>query len=87
MHHQRLQQLRHVLEQQGLDGYIVPSVDPYQSEYPPACYRRLEWLTGFTGSMGLAIVLKDSAAFFTQSSMLPYVHFRDDSVESILCSC
>ena len=65
MHHQRLQQLRHVLEQQGLDGYIIPSVDPYQSEYPPACYRRLEWLTGFTGSMGLAIVLKDSAAFFT----------------------
>lgn len=65
MHHQRLVQLRQLIAQHKLDGYIVPSVDPYQSEYPPACYRRLEWLTGFTGSMGIAIVLKDSAAFFT----------------------
>lgn len=65
MHHQRLQQLRDALEKQGIDGYIVPSVDPYLNEYPPACYRRLEWLTGFTGSMGVAIVLKESAAFFT----------------------
>lgn len=65
MHHERLQQLRHTLEKQGVDGYLVPSVDPYLNEYPPACYRRLEWLTGFTGSAGVALILKDSAAFFT----------------------
>jgi Xaa-Pro aminopeptidase len=65
MQHQRLLQLRQLLDQQGLDGYIVPSVDPYLSEYPPSCYRRLEWLTGFSGSMGVAVILKDSAAFFT----------------------
>jgi Xaa-Pro aminopeptidase len=65
MHHQRLLKLRQLIAQHDVDGYIVPSVDPYQSEYPPACYRRLEWLTGFTGSMGVAVILKDSAAFFT----------------------
>ena len=47
---------------QGLDGYIVPHTDEFQCEYTPENANRLEWLTGFTGSAGEAVVLKDKAA-------------------------
>ena len=49
----------------GIDGFIVPRADEYQNEYVPACGERLAWLTGFTGSAGLAIVLAGGAALFT----------------------
>lgn len=44
-----------------LDGYIIPRTDEYQGEYVPACAERLKWLTGFSGSAGVAIVLMDKA--------------------------
>ena len=47
-----------------LDGFIVPRADEHQGEYVPACGQRLAWLTGFTGSAGMAIVLTDRAALF-----------------------
>ncbi len=65
MFEQRLQKLRHILYDYDIEGYIVPSTDPYQNETPPEGYQRLKWLTGFTGSYGLAIILGDRAAFFT----------------------
>lgn len=49
------------MEQHGLDGYIVPRTDEYQGEYVPDNAERLAWLTGFTGSAGAAIILKDRA--------------------------
>ena len=48
----------------GLDGFIVPRADEHQGEYVPPRGQRLAWLTGFTGSAGLAIVLRDRAALF-----------------------
>ncbi len=60
----RLTALRGELEKSGLDGLIVPHADEHQGEYMPARAKRLAWLTGFTGSAGLAAVLKDSAAIF-----------------------
>jgi Xaa-Pro aminopeptidase len=57
--------LRSVLARRGLDGFIVPRADQHLNEYIPAASDRLRWLTGFTGSAGLAIVLADAAAFFT----------------------
>lgn len=57
--------LRKALTRMGLDGMIVPHEDEWQNEYVPAAYDRLAWLTGFTGSAGAAIVLKDEAAIFT----------------------
>src|SRR5205807_1748772 len=47
-----------------IDGFIVPRADEYQGEYVPPAGQRLAWLTGFTGSAGLAIVLRDRAALF-----------------------
>lgn len=61
---QRIAQLRAELARRGLGGGIVPRADRYQNEYVPASDERLAWLTGFSGSAGLAIVLIDRAALF-----------------------
>ncbi|CAA0104597.1 Uncharacterised protein [Starkeya nomas] len=58
----RLKLLRAELERRGLDGFIVPRADAHQNEYVPPCDERLAWLTGFTGSAGVAVVLRDKAA-------------------------
>ncbi len=57
--------LRNALSRQGLDGFILPVNDEFMGEYVPDSAKRLTWLTGFTGSAGMAVVLKDKAAFFT----------------------
>jgi Xaa-Pro aminopeptidase len=57
--------LRQELTRQGLDGFIVPRADEHLGEYVPAAAERLSWLTGFTGSAGLAAVLAATAAVFT----------------------
>ncbi len=61
----KLALLRKEIEAHGLDGYVVPMADEFLSEYVPPYARRLEWLTGFTGSAGEVVVLKEQAAFFT----------------------
>ena len=48
----------------GLDALLVPHADEYQNEYLPPCNARLAWLTGFTGSAGLAVVARKAAALF-----------------------
>jgi Xaa-Pro aminopeptidase len=60
----RLAALRTELDRRGLQGFLVPLADEHQGEYIPASARRLLWLTGFAGSAGLAVVLKDRAAIF-----------------------
>jgi Xaa-Pro aminopeptidase len=60
-----LRALRQELVRQGLDGFIVPRADEHLGEYVPASAERLAWLTGFTGSAGLAVVLAETAAVFT----------------------
>src|SRR5271156_4583929 len=60
----RVAALRAELAKRGLDGFIVPRADRFQNEYVPPCAERLAWLTGFTGSAGLAIVLADRAVIF-----------------------
>jgi Xaa-Pro aminopeptidase len=61
----RLAAFRAELARQGLDGFLVPRADEHLGEYVPARADRLRWLTGFTGSAGLAAVLADRAAAFT----------------------
>ena len=48
----------------SVTGFIAPRADEHQNEYVPPCAERLLWLTGFSGSSGIAIVLKDKAALF-----------------------
>src|SRR5215467_9389933 len=61
---ERLAKLRTELAVRHLDGFIVPRGDEHQGEYVPPRGQRLAWLTGFSGSAGLAIVLRDRAALF-----------------------
>ncbi len=61
---ERLSALRAELAKQDLDGFIVPRTDEFQGEYIPPSAERLAWLCGFTGSAGLAVILKDTAAIF-----------------------
>ncbi|HSZ75718.1 MAG TPA: aminopeptidase P family protein [Rhizomicrobium sp.] len=60
----RLAALRAELARRGLDGFVVPHSDEYQSEYLPERGERLAWLTSFTGSAGAAVVLRERAALF-----------------------
>ncbi|MGJ5072325.1 aminopeptidase P family protein [Bradyrhizobium oligotrophicum] len=60
----RLAALREELARRKLAGFIVPRADQQQNEYVPPSEERLAWLTGFTGSAGLAIVLSQAAAIF-----------------------
>ncbi|GAA0566012.1 aminopeptidase P family protein [Rhizomicrobium electricum] len=59
-----LKLLREELARRGLDGFLVPRSDEHQGEYVPKHAERLAWLTAFTGSAGIAVVLKDKAAIF-----------------------
>jgi len=56
--------LRQVMAKKRIDAFIVPRADEHQGEYVPPSAQRLAWLTGFTGSAGMAVVMKDKAAIF-----------------------
>jgi len=60
----RARALRAELAARGLAGFVAPRADEHQNEYVPACAERLMWLTGFSGSAGLAVVLAEKAALF-----------------------
>src|SRR4051794_25945826 len=60
----RLSALREELARRNLKGFVVPRADQQQNEYVAPSEERLAWLTGFTGSAGMAIVLAKDAAVF-----------------------
>ena len=60
----RLSAFREELAKRNLSGLVVPRADQQQNEYVAPSEERLAWLTGFTGSAGLAIVLAGEAAVF-----------------------
>ena len=88
----RLSALRAHLAAGGLDGFLVPHADEHQNEFLPPRAERLAWLTGFTGSAGMAVVLTDQAAIFvdgrytlqvraqTDADLYSYHHLIDEPV-------
>ncbi|NQW01379.1 MAG: aminopeptidase P family protein [Rhodospirillales bacterium] len=60
----RITALRAEMARAGVDGFIIPRCDAHQGEYVSLNAERLAWLTGFTGSAGMAVVLTDKAAIF-----------------------
>ena len=64
MNASHLVDFRAELARRGLAGFVVPRADEHLGEYVPPSAERLKWLTGFTGSAGLAVVLPDQAALF-----------------------
>ncbi|WP_242216943.1 aminopeptidase P family protein [Shinella zoogloeoides] len=61
---ERADALRATFDALGIDGFLVPRADEYQGEYVPASAERLSWLTGFTGSAGVALVMRGKAVVF-----------------------
>jgi Xaa-Pro aminopeptidase len=59
--------LRAAMKAHGVDAYIVPSSDPHQSEYFASRWKSRAWLSGFTGSMGYAVVTQAHAGVWTDS--------------------
>ncbi|MDP3694168.1 aminopeptidase P family protein [Bradyrhizobium sp.] len=60
----RLAAFREELARRKLTGFVIPRADQQQNEYVAPSEERLAWLTGFTGSAGMAIVLNQQAAVF-----------------------
>ncbi len=77
-HAARLAALRAELARQGLDGFVVPLTDEHMSEYVGDYAKRLEWLTGFKGSAGAAVVLADRAAVFIDGRYTQQVRAQVD---------
>ncbi len=84
-HHQRLTGLRAELTLRGLDGFVVPHTDQFQSEYLPPSAERLAWLTGFTGSAGFAAILAKQAALFTDGRYTLQARAELDGSDYALC--
>jgi len=76
----RVSALRHELKQRGLGGFIVPHADEHQCEYLAPSAERLAWITGFTGSAGLAVILADFAAVFVDGRYTLQVQAQVDDM-------
>jgi len=79
----RVAALRAELSRRGLDGFVVPRADRQQDEYLPPSEERLKWLTGFSGSAGVAVVLTERAALFVDGR---YTLQARDQVDTALFS-
>lgn len=64
---QRVESLREWMRENGLQAFIFPSTDPHCGEYIPDHWKTREWISGFDGSAGTAVVTLDSAALWTDS--------------------
>lgn len=64
---ERIAALREAMKQNKVDAYIIPTTDPHMSEYPAACWKYREWISGFTGSAGTVVVTADKAGLWTDS--------------------
>jgi len=64
---ERIALLRAEMKRQNLAAFLIPRTDEFQNEYVPANAERLLWLTNFTGSAGMAVVLADKAALIVDS--------------------
>ena len=61
---ERVAALREEMIKEGLDAYLLPTSDAFQSEYLPPESRHMEWVCGFSGENGIVIVTLDKAATF-----------------------
>jgi possible xaa-pro aminopeptidase len=64
---QRLEDLRNLMADRKIDAYIIPTSDPHQSEYLADHYKEREFISGFTGSAGSAVITMNEARLWTDS--------------------
>ena len=59
--------LRTLMQREGIQAFITPSTDPHAGEYVPERWKSRRWISGFTGSAGIAVVTTEQAALWTDS--------------------
>ncbi len=74
----RVAKLRDWMAVHDLDGFIVPRADAHQGEYVAPCDERMAYVSGFTGSAGFVVVLRDRAAVFTDGRYTVQVRAQTD---------
>lgn len=62
---ERIEKLRELMKENGMDAYIIPSFDAHQSEYVSDHWKCRQWISGFTGSAGTVVVTLDDAGLWT----------------------
>jgi len=65
--HEKISELRKLMNKHRLDAWIVPSADPHQGEYPAERWKARAWLSGFKGSAGTLVVTRDQAGLWIDS--------------------
>lgn len=75
---ERISRLRAEMARLELDGFLVPRANEHQGEYVPECAERLRWLTGFTGSAGMALILREAAILFVDGRYTLQVRDQTD---------
>lgn len=64
---ERIAALRSAMKEVNVKAYIIPTSDPHMSEYPAACWKYREWISGFTGSAGTIVITDKKAGLWTDS--------------------
>ncbi len=77
-HNARMAELRAALKSRGLDGFIIPRADEHLGEYVPESAERLAFISGFTGSAGLAVVLAERAAIWSDGRYTLQLEMQTD---------
>ena len=89
-----IKKLRGLFDEESIDAYIVPHEDEFLTEYVPNHSERLSFITGFTGSAGLAIITKNKAVIFvdgryttqvkleTSNKIFDYQDFNNTDIEN-----
>ncbi|QGU96797.1 M24 family metallopeptidase [Clostridium bovifaecis] len=62
---EKIEELRKLMKEKGIEAYIIPSADPHQSEYVADHYAARAFITGFTGSAGTAVITLKDAGLWT----------------------
>ncbi|WP_076407501.1 aminopeptidase P family protein [Shewanella sp. UCD-KL12] len=75
----RLAAVRSEMAKENLDAFIIPRADEYLGEYVPERNERMQWVSNFTGSAGMIIVLKDSAVIFIDGRYTVQVKLQVDN--------
>ena len=74
----KLNAVRNMMKAHNIDAYIVPRADEFQGEFVAPYAERLKWLTGFTGSGGMALIFKDKAFALTDGRYLIQIKDQTD---------
>lgn len=80
----RIKSLREVMKREHLSAFVFTSTDPHSGEYVPAHWQGREWISGFNGSAGTAVVTMHSAALWTDSRYFIAAAQQLDGTEYVL---